>query len=76
MVLKTSRYFQTCALREVKSLNINRKHEIPTLIIIDGSTKSVLTYEGVKDVEAASSSAYVKWLSLLAARRMGIPKTE
>lgn len=45
------KHFLTCAKPEMEELHLNRKHEIPTLIILDGPSQELLTFEGVKDLE-------------------------
>ena len=48
------RHFRTCAKVEMDSLGMtSRKHEIPTIIVIDSKTEQVLSYHGVKDVKHA-----------------------
>ena len=45
-------HFRTCAKREMEKLGIEeRLHEIPTLIIIDSNTQSILTTDGVNDIK-------------------------
>ena len=45
-------HFRTCAKREMEKLGIEeRLHEIPTLIIIDSKTHSILTTDGIKDIQ-------------------------
>lgn len=56
------RHFQTCANSEKKKLNVHRKYGIPTLIIVDSDTESVLTTDGMGDVEAlGADSAIERW---------------
>jgi hypothetical protein len=59
------RHFLTCAKREMKELSIKeRKHDIPTLIIVDGASQQVLTYHGVKDVNEYGAEAIDHWMEL------------
>lgn len=56
------RHFQTCANSEKKKLNVHRKYGIPTLIIVDSDTESVLTTDGMGDVESlGADSAIERW---------------
>jgi hypothetical protein len=59
------RHFLTCAKREMKELGIKeRKHDIPTLIIVEGASQQVLTYHGVKDVNEYGVEAIGHWMEL------------
>jgi hypothetical protein len=59
------RHFLTCAKREMKDLGIkDRKHDIPTLIIVEGKSQQVLTYHGVKDVNEYGAEAIDHWKEL------------
>lgn len=58
------RRFATCARRELDELGMERKHEIPTLIVLSGPTHNVLTFHGVKDVEEYGLNAIDHWLEL------------
>jgi hypothetical protein len=59
------RHFVTCAKREMKGLGIaERKHDIPTLIIVEGASQQVLTYHGVKDVNEYGKQAIDHWMEL------------
>ena len=58
------RHFFTCAKREQHELGIERKHEIPTLIIVEGESQQVLTYHGVKDLKEFGAQAIDHWLEL------------
>lgn len=57
-------HFSTCALRELQELGIDRKHEIPTIIVIDSKTHGILTTNGVNDVETMGKSALDHWREL------------
>jgi len=57
-------HFKTCAKRELNELGFERKHEIPTLIILSGATHEVLTFHGVKDVKEYGSQAIDHWMEL------------
>jgi thiol-disulfide isomerase/thioredoxin len=62
------RKFRTCAAKEMSSLGIaERKNGIPTLILLDSSTGSVLTETAVDDVMSGIPVENVlnKWKSLL-----------
>ena len=61
------RHFKTCAQREMTELGIPRRsHEIPTLMVLDGETRGVLTSKGVEDLnEYKNGSELLKhWLGL------------
>lgn len=58
------RRFATCARRELQELGMERKHEIPTLIVLSGPTHSVLTFHGIKDMEEYGINAIDHWLEL------------
>ena len=58
------RRFATCARRELQTLGMERKHEIPTLIVLSGPTHQVLTFHGVKDVEEYGINAIDHWIEL------------
>lgn len=50
----------------MEQLSINRKHEIPTLIIVDGRTRSILTADGVGDVQHLGGKEALKhWQHLM-----------
>jgi hypothetical protein len=55
---RLKQHFQTAAKVEMKELSMeSRKHEIPTLVVIDSESQQVLTFNGVKDVKEAASSS-------------------
>ena len=58
------RRFATCARRELYELGMERKHEIPTLIVLSGPTHNVLTFHGVKDIEEYGINAIDHWVEL------------
>lgn len=58
------RRFATCARRELAELGMERKHEIPTLIVLSSRTHNVLTFHGAKDVEEYGVDAIDHWLDL------------
>uniref|UniRef100_A0A6U3TBU0 Thioredoxin-like fold domain-containing protein n=1 Tax=Ditylum brightwellii TaxID=49249 RepID=A0A6U3TBU0_9STRA len=56
------RHFSTCAKKEMDDLHINpRKHEIPTLILIDSLTHGVLSTSGVEDIKKNHEKALDEW---------------
>lgn len=63
---KTSlkRHFKVCAKPEVELLHIDRKYEIPTLLIIDSATQTVLTANGVDDLDEFEDKALQHWTEL------------
>lgn len=58
------RHFATCAHRELKELGIDRKQEIPTIIVLDGRSQGVLTTAGVDDLDRLGAGAMDHWLDL------------
>eukprot|EP00560_Eucampia_antarctica_P002902 CAMPEP_0197840246 /NCGR_PEP_ID=MMETSP1437-20131217/45495_1 /TAXON_ID=49252 ORGANISM="Eucampia antarctica, Strain CCMP1452" /NCGR_SAMPLE_ID=MMETSP1437 /ASSEMBLY_ACC=CAM_ASM_001096 /LENGTH=88 /DNA_ID=CAMNT_0043449827 /DNA_START=921 /DNA_END=1184 /DNA_ORIENTATION=+ len=45
-------HFRTCAEREMDFLGLEqRRYEIPTLIVIDSLTRSILTTGGIQDIK-------------------------
>ena len=74
------RQFRTCASREVGDVLVSggghvlqRVHGIPTLILLDTATGTVLTTNGVEDVMNAESPSQVlqKWKSMLEEQETG-----
>lgn len=58
------KHFKTCAKVEMNELQLKRKHEIPTLIVIDSESQQVLTFTGVKDVQEEGAKAVDTWFHL------------
>jgi hypothetical protein len=58
------RHFSTCAKYEMEALGIERKHEIPTLLIIDSETQTVLTANGADDLDEYEDKALDHWMEL------------
>lgn len=59
------KFYKTCARREMTELNIlHREREIPSLIILSGETRHVLTYNGIQDIQDYSVQAVDHWLEL------------
>ena len=57
-------HFFVCAKRELQQLGIERKLEIPALIILDGESHSVITTNGVQDLENEGAKALDHWIEL------------
>jgi hypothetical protein len=57
-------HFLVCSRPEVAELGIDRKHEIPTLLIIDSETQSIVTTNGVEDLEDYKEKALDHWIDL------------
>jgi len=55
------RHFSTCAHRELEELGIDRKHEIPTIIVIDTRSQGIITTEGADDVDQLGEGALEHW---------------
>jgi hypothetical protein len=62
--LALKRHFLTCAMREIKAVGIERKFEIPTLIILDGESHGVVTTNGVHDLKEEGSGALNRWVQM------------
>jgi hypothetical protein len=63
---RLKRHFQTAAEKELSELGMtSRRHEIPTLIVIDGASHQVLTFHGVKDVTEKGAKAVDEWFELM-----------
>lgn len=58
------RFFRVCAEKEQSELGIHRQYEIPSLIIIDSVTQSLVTPNGVHDVQSYGVDAIEMWLKL------------
>lgn len=63
-VNQLKRHFATCAHRELEKLQIDRKHEIPTGIVIDSRTQGIVTTSGADDVEEMGAEALEHWLKM------------
>ena len=57
-------HFSTCARIELKDLNIDRKHEIPTIIVIDSATQGIITTNGANDVGGMGDRALEHWMEM------------
>ena len=59
------RHFRTCAKKELDELGMeDRDREIPSLIVLSGTTQKVLSYDGVDDVGEHGADALQYWWSL------------
>ena len=58
------RHFATCAHRELEELQFDRKHEIPTGIVIDSTTQGIITTNGADDVSEMGAEALDHWLKI------------
>jgi len=58
------RHFSTCAHRELEELGIDRKHEIPTIIVIDSQTQGIITTNGADDVDQMGEGALEHWTDM------------
>lgn len=58
------KHFSVCAKSELEDLGMERKFEIPTLIILDGETRGVITTNGVHDLEHQGAKALDRWIEL------------
>lgn len=58
------RFYKTCAKRELSELGFERKREIPSLIILSGETRDVLTYDGIQDIRDHGVQSIDHWLDI------------
>lgn len=58
------RHFATCAHRELEELQFDRKHELPTGIVIDSRTQGIITTNGADDVDEMGAGALDHWLKM------------
>ena len=56
--------FSVCAKKELPILQMERKHEIPTLILLDGQTHEILTVDGLDDLNEHGRNALDHWMEL------------
>lgn len=63
-ISQLKRHFSTCARRELGDLGIDRKHEIPTIIVIDSQTQGIITTSGADDVDEMGYDALNHWQDL------------
>jgi hypothetical protein len=63
------KHFSACAKRELAELDMERKFEIPTLLILDGATHGVITTNGADDVMHRGAKALEYWQELLSKLR-------
>jgi hypothetical protein len=55
---RLKQHFRTAAKVEMTELSMeDRRHEIPTLVVIDSESQQVLTFTGVQDLKEEASSA-------------------
>ena len=59
------RYFKVCAKREMGPLKLERKHDIPFLVILDGKTHKIVSHTGVQDLKQQGMGVLQYWTSLL-----------
>ena len=55
------KHFKTCAHRELEELDIDRKHEIPTIIVIDSESEGIITTNGADDLDDLGGKAFDHW---------------
>ena len=57
--------FRVCAKREMEELGLNtRDGELPTVLILDGGSRQVLTRNGIKDMKELGKDALNHWKEL------------
>ena len=59
------RYFKTCAAGEAIPLNVDRKHGIPNVIVIDAKTHNILSKTGEQDLKDHSHETLDHWNQIL-----------
>ena len=59
------RHFSTCAKIELEELDIDRKHEIPTIIVIDSKTHGIITTNGADDVGHMGDEALQDYIGVI-----------
>lgn len=57
-------HFYTCAHRELKELGFDRKHEIPTIIVIDSKSQGIITTNGADHVDDMREAALDHWTDM------------
>ncbi|KAL9188602.1 hypothetical protein ACHAXT_006980 [Thalassiosira profunda] len=60
------RHFSVCAHRELEEIGIDRKHEIPTIIVVDSQTEGVITTNGAEDLSEMGADALKHWKEMQA----------
>eukprot|EP00549_Striatella_unipunctata_P009252 CAMPEP_0118704642 /NCGR_PEP_ID=MMETSP0800-20121206/19356_1 /TAXON_ID=210618 ORGANISM="Striatella unipunctata, Strain CCMP2910" /NCGR_SAMPLE_ID=MMETSP0800 /ASSEMBLY_ACC=CAM_ASM_000638 /LENGTH=246 /DNA_ID=CAMNT_0006606569 /DNA_START=6 /DNA_END=746 /DNA_ORIENTATION=+ len=63
------KHFRTCAKVELPILDIQRKFELPTIIILDSTTQGVLSTDGVSDLTEYGKETLEHWQDLLSLAR-------
>jgi hypothetical protein len=58
------KHFSVCAKPEMEKLGIDRKFEIPTLLILDGETHGVISTNGAEDLMEYQNNAFKHWMDL------------
>lgn len=58
------KHFSVCAKRELETLEMERKFEIPALIILDGESHGIITTNGVHNLENEGANALDHWIGL------------
>ena len=58
------KHFRVCAKREMEELKLERKFEIPTLMILDGHTHGIISTNGVEDIREYGDKALTHWLGM------------
>jgi len=59
------KHFSVCSSPEAVQLGIDRKFEIPTLLILDGATHGVVSTNGAEDLLEYKHNAFDHWMDLL-----------
>ena len=59
------RHFSACARIELEELDMDRKHEIPTIIVIDSRTHGIITTNGANDVAKMGRLALEHWKDMM-----------
>jgi hypothetical protein len=62
---KLKKKFKVAAKRELEVLDMERRYELPTIIIVSGESHNVVTVHGVDDLHEKGSEALIHWMKLL-----------
>jgi len=63
------RHFKTCSANEAKPLNVNRRHGIPNIIVIDSRTHDVISNSGIKDLANFSGGSISHWREMMDSKK-------
>lgn len=67
-------YFKVCAKTEMEKLKLQRKHEIPHVLVLSGKTHKVVSRKGVEDLQRWGPAVVDYWTKLTRGNVGIIPK--